>query len=418
MKKHISLILTGLFIAVMVNAQNPETLTNSSVIKMSKANLSDELITDMIQNSPAKFDLSDSALKQLAAEGVSASVIQAMKSTGGASRKPAEKPAPVTEKPAPEPEKKAIPASIEKEQEAVGPTAAYIPSSVTETLSVEALNYVAPLTELIRFNETKFKGLETTIIEWDKQVRDYVADVNKVKGQMLQVENELRQKKNADTKAFSGDIASLKGKLGAYRKNYQQSKDIMLKGGDNIVKKLETISGDIVREISKAYSDAGQQVGSSDSDPASGEKPVTVDYTVREINYNAVNYIVFLTDMLAWHQNEIMELNTVINDWNPRVTKIIQDDELLKAQLDPLEKKIQELSSNAKQNKAEISTLKKQVSEIEKSRKKLADKMKDDAKLLAAYIKQMSQKNQDAVEERFTDIIENITYSFQENLSL
>ena len=411
MKKHIYLILTGLFIAVMVNAQNPETLTNSSVIKMSKANLSDELITDMILNSPTKFDLSENALKKLEGEGVSKSVIQSMKSAGGVTK-------PAAEKPAPEPEKKATPAPIEKDQEAVEPAAAYVPSAVTETVSVEALNYVAPLTELIKFNETKYKGLETTIIEWDKQVRDYVADVNKVKGQMLQVENELRQKKNADTKAFSADIASLKGKLEAYRKNYQQSKDIMLKGGDNIVKKLETISGDIARDISKAYSEAGSQVGSSDLGPASGENAVKVNYTLREINYNAVSYIVFLTDMLAWHQNEIMELNTVINDWNPRVTETINQDAQLKSQLDPLEKKIQELSSNSKQNKSEISSLKKQVSEIEKSRKKLADKMKDDAKDLASYLKQMSQKNQDAVEERFTDIIENITYSFQEKLSL
>ena len=83
-----------------------------------------------------------------------------------------------------------------------------------------------------------------------------------------------------------------------------------------------------------------------------------------------------------------------------------------------MNKKIKELSSNSKLNKAEISTLKKQASEIEKSRKQLADQMKDDAKVLASYLKQMSQKNQDAVEERFTDIIENITYSFQEKLSL
>jgi chromosome segregation ATPase len=411
MKKHISLILTGLFIAVMVNAQTPETLTNSSVIKMSKANLSDELITDMIRNSPVNFDLSDSALKKMAAEGVSTSVIQSMKSAGGTSKPPAEKPASETDK-------KATPATDEMAQGTTEPAAAYKPSTAKETVSVEALNYVAPLTELIKFNETKFKGLETTIIEWDKQVRGYVADVNKVKGQILQVENELRQKKNADTKAFNADIASLKGKLEAYRKNYQQSKDIMLKGGDNIVKKLGTISSDVTGDISKAYSDAGQQIGSADSDPASGEKAVTVNYTVREINYNAVGYIVFLTDMLAWHQNEIRELNTVIDDWNPRVTETIKEDARLKSQLDPLEKKIQELSSNSKQNKSEISTLRKQVSEIEKSRKKLADKMKDDAKVLASYLKQMSQKSQDAVEERFTDIIENITYSFQEKLSL
>jgi len=411
MKKHISLILTGLFIAVMVNAQDPETLTNSSVIKMSKANLSDELITDMIQNSPVKFDLSESALKKLAGEGVSSSVIQSMKSAGSAAKKPAEKPAPV-------PDKKATQASGETQQAPVEPAAVYEPSSVKETVSVEALNYVAPLTELIKFNETKFKGLETTIIEWDKQVRDYMADVNKVKGQMLQVENELRKLKNADTKAYSSDIVTLKGKLEAYRKNYLQSKEIMLKGGDNIVKKLETLSSDVTGEIGKAYTDAGQQIGTADSDPAAGEKTVTVNYAVREINYNAVGYIVFLTEMLAWHQNEIRELNIVIDDWNPRVTETIKEDARLKSQLDPLEKKIQELSANSKQNKSEITNLKKQVSEIEKSRKKVADKMKDDAKVLASYLKQMSQKNQDAVKERFTDIIENITYSFQEKLSL
>ena len=411
MRKHISLILTGLLIAVMVNAQDPETLTNSSVVKMSKANLSDELITDMIQNSPVKFDLSESALKKLTGEGVSSSVIQAMKSAGSASKTPDEKPTPVTDK-------KTTPASGEAQQAPVEPAAAYEPSSVTKTVSVEALNYVAPLTELIKFNETKFKGLETTIIEWDKQVRDYVADVNKVKGQMLQVENELRKLKNADTKAYSSDIVSLKGKLEAYRKNYQQSKEIMLKGGDNIVKKIETLSSDVTGDIGKAYTDAGQKIGSADSDPAAGEKTVTVSYAVREINYNAVGYIVFLTEMLAWHQNEIRELNTVIDDWNPRVTEAIKEDARLKSQLDPLEKKIQELSANSKQNKSEISNLKKQVSEIEKSRKKVADKMKDDAKVLASYLKQMSQKNQDAVKERFTDIIENITYSFQEKLSL
>ena len=411
MKKHISLILTGLFIALMVNAQDPETLTNSSVLKMSKANLSDELITDMIQNSPVKFDLSESALKKLAGEGVSTAVIQSMKNSGGAAKPPAEKPLPATAE-------KAVPATGAKEQEAIEPATAYTPSAAKKTVSVEALNYVVPLTELIKFNETKFKGIETTIIEWDKQVRGYVADVNKVKGQMMQVEKELRQKKNADTKAFSEDIASLKGKLEAYRKNYQQSKDIMLKGGENIVKKIETLSSDNARDIGKAYSDAGQQVGSANTDPAMGEKTADVNYTVREINDNAVGYIVYMTEMLAWHQNEIRELNTVINDWNPRVTETIKEDERLKSQLDPLEKKIQELSSNSKQNKSEISNLKKQVSELEKSRKKLADNMKDDAKGLAAYLKQMSQKNQDAVVERFTDIIENITYSFQEKLSL
>lgn len=409
MKKHISLILTGLLIAVVVNAQNPETLTNSSVIKMSKAKLSDELITDMILNSPVSFDLSSGAIKKLEDDGVTATVIQSMK--GAAAKKT------VVEKPAPAAEKKVIAAPVETENETPEPSA-YKPSEATGTVSLDALNYVGPLTELIKFNESKFSDLENTISEWDKQVRVYIADISKVKDQMLQMENELRMKKNADTKAFDDDIFSLQKKLDAYRKTYQQSKETMIKGGGTIVKNLETISTDAVRDLSKAYSEASQLVGSSNSNPASGEKSVTLNYTQREVNGNCISYLFYMQEMLAWHQNEIRALNGVIDDWNPRVTKKIEEDTQLKNQLEPIEKRLQELSSNQKQNKAEISTLKKQVSEIEKSRKSLADQMKSDAKDLASYIKQMSQKNQDSLKERFTDIIENITYSFGEKLSM
>jgi predicted nucleic acid-binding Zn-ribbon protein len=322
-----------------------------------------------------------------------------------------------TEKPAPATEKKATPAPVKPENEVREPSA-YEPSRAAGTVSLEALNYVGPLTELIKFNENKFKGLEITISEWDKQSRGFIADINKVKDQMLQVENELRMKKNADTKAFSDDIISLKGKLEAYRKNYRQTKDIMVKGGATIVKNLETMSSDAARDLSKAYSEASQQVGSINSNPESGEKPVPLTYTWREVSDNCISNIVYMNDLLAWHQNEIRVLNDVINDWNPRVTKIISEDAQLKSQLEPIEKRLQDLSSNQKQNKAEISALKKQISDLEKSRKKVADQMKDDAKELASYIKQMSQKNQDSLKERFTDIIENITYSFGEKLSM
>lgn len=409
MKKHISLILTGLLIAVVIHAQNPETLTNSSVVKMSKANLSDELITDMIQNSPVKFDLSVSAIKNLEGEGVTAVVIQSMKS---AAAKKTE-----TGRPAPATEKKVIQAPDKSESVAMEPSA-YESSKETETVSLVALNYVGPLTELIKFNESKFNGLEITLSEWDNKVRGYVADINKVKDQMLQVENELRMMKNSDTKSFDGDILSLKGKLDAYRKNYTQTKEIMIKGGATIVKNLETMSSVAARDISKAYSEASKQLGSANANPASGENATTMNYTKREVNGSCVSYIVYLNEMLAWHQNEMKALHDVINEWNPRVIEKISTDEQLRSQMEPIEKRLQELSSNQKQNKAEISTLKKQVSEIEKSRKKLADQMKDDAKDLASYIKQMSQKNQASLKERYTDIIENITYSFEEKLSM
>ncbi len=412
MKKHISLILTGLLIAVVVHAQDPETLTNSSVIKMSKANLSEELIIDMIRSSPAGYDLSDEAQRTLAGEGISRAVIQAMKSAS-------ETKVPVSEKSASVQEKKATPvAAVETGRDVIQPESAYVPSVTEETVTIEALNYVAPLTELVKFNENEFKSMELAIAEWDKQVRSLVSDVNKVKGQMLQVENEMRQKKNADTKSFSADILSLKKKLDVYRKNYQQSKDIMVGGGQKILKNLEGAMSDRIRNIGKAYSEAGQKITSSSTNPASGVDTVTINWAKKAVSDNAAGYIVYSTEMPAWYQNEIIGLNALINTWNPRVRKIVDDDIILKNKLDPIEKRLEDLKSNAKQNKNEISTLKKQSSEIEKDRKQLADQMKDNAKELSSYLKQLSQKNEDSLKERFTDIIENITYSFQEKLSL
>lgn len=409
MKKHISLILTGFFMAIAVCAQNPETLTNSSVIKMSRANLSDELIIDMINNSPAMYDLSPGALRNLESEGVSEGVIQSMKN---ASAKKTE-----TEKNRPSKDEKpalaGVPSPVDKNPEPSG----RIPSGTVAEVSVEALNYTAPLTELIRFNANKFENMELAIAEWDKQVRLYIDDINKVKAQMLQVESDLRSMKNADTKVFSDEIISLKGKLEAYRKSYRQSKDIMIKGGGNIVKQIETMSGDVTKDISKAYSEAGQRVNSADLNPSSGEKGVTLNYNLKEAGAGCVSYIVYLNEMLAWYQNEMTSVNTLIMEWNPRVTDLIREDERLKSQAEPLENRISELGTNSKQNKSEISDLKKQLSGIEKSRKQLADRMKDDAKELASSLKQRSQACQAAVEERFKDIVENITYSFGEKLS-
>ena len=421
MRKHISLILTGLLVAVAVCAQNPETLTNGSVVKMSKANLSDELIIDMINNSPARFDLSSGALRSLEGEGVSKAVIESMKRATSGKTEPAgaepatgNKPVSATVTAVEQNPKPPIVSSVEENPEQSG----WVPSATVGEISVEALGYTAPLTELIKFYVNKYESTELALSEWDRQVRGYIADIRKVKDQMLQVENEMRSLKNADTRVFSDDIITLKGKLAAYRKNYRQTKDIMIKGGGDIVKQIEAMSSDVSKDIGKAFSAAGQQVTSSDLDPSSGEKPVIVDFMTKEARAGCVSYMVYMNEMLAWYQNAIREISTLSEEWNPRVTQVVQEDARLKSQAEPIEKRISELSSNQKQNKAEISDLKKQLSAIEKSRKQLADRMKDDAKELSSYLKKMSQAGQAAAEERFADIIENITYSFGEKLSL
>jgi uncharacterized coiled-coil DUF342 family protein len=439
MKKSIFLSLVCVFVTIILHAQTPEPLTNNSVINMTKANLSDEVIIDLIRNSELKFDLSEEGLRNMAGEGVSSAVLDVMKKAP-AYIAPGQS---VTYKPGPTPAPAPAPAQVVTEvaEEMLSEVAEETPEELTEEgtplpdvqagetvglaesgippvegmrVTLEALNYVAPLAELIRFNETEFKTLEVNISEWDKQVRTLVADINKVKDQMSLVENELSDKKNADTRMFSADITALKKKLDIYRKNYQQSKEIMADGGEKIIKKIEAEMAARVRNLSKAYSSAGQMIGSSETEASAGERAVELLYWVKEVNQTTTPYIVYATDMLFWYRNEITELAGTINTWNPRVSGVLKEDENLRTQLDSIERRIEELKLNSKLNKDEISSLKKQVSKIEKERKRLADQMKDDARELASLLKQISQRNQDAIKERFVDIIENTTYSFGE----
>lgn len=290
-----------------------------------------------------------------------------------------------------------------------------IPLDESISITLEALDYVTPLAELIRFNETEFKTLEVNIAEWDKQVMTLLADINKLKNQMSMVENELREKKNADTKTFTPEIKDLKNRLDIYRKNYKQLKGIMADEGQKIVKKIETEMTTRVRNLSKAYSTAGQLISSSKTDP-SGERSVKFIYEKKDISQAKASHLVYATEMLFWYRNEISEISNTINEWNPRVSGVLIDDENLLIQVDSLEQKIEELKLDSKLNKDEISSLKKQVTKIEKGRKRLSDQMKDDARELASQLKQVSQRNQDSVKERFADIIENTTYSFGEEV--
>ncbi len=140
----------------------------------------------MIKSSPVQFDLSDSGLKSLSDANVSPAVIEAMKTAAGVKSQTVVKKDPVSEKK----EAEVIPEP--QEQVAyVGPV-----NSTTDTYPeqrFEALNYVAPLTELIKFNENQLRSFETVISEWDKQVLAYMADIEKVNGQIQQVETELRE---------------------------------------------------------------------------------------------------------------------------------------------------------------------------------------------------------------------------------
>jgi uncharacterized coiled-coil DUF342 family protein len=417
MKRTLSIIITGLLVVSFIQAQTSETLTNSAIIKMAKAKLSNELIIDVIQSSTVLFDLSGNAIKNLVSENVSPGVIEAMKTANNAKSSAVKNVAPAKEKENGKIVKEAPPVLTTAEIADI-PAAMEQKEAVQPTQVLDALNYVAPIKELVTFYEKEAKLLDGTITDWDNKIRATLKEVGEINKQITQLESELREKKNADSEGYSSEILTMKKKLSEYRLTYKQLKTKLLTDGQNIAKKLTDMSTEKAHSIGNKYDNVSQLVKSANTDPGAGEKPVTITFTGLDINNRTTYYIAPATEMLVWQQNEINELQKIVEKWNPRIKDIVQKDAELNAKLQPVLDKLEEYKSNTKQYKTEIASLKKQRDELEKERKQLSTQMENDSKALAAYLKTRSEEIQNSVKQRFADIISNINYSYQEKLNL
>jgi len=406
MKKRISALMLGLLLASIVCAQNADTITNSSILKMVKAKLSDELIIDVIRSSPVQFELSENSLKNLSEQNVSQKIINVMKTAGG--YREASMPDIFTSQQKvapgePEPLPVAPPSS---------PPVKKMPDSDNGNM---ALGYVVPIKNLITFYEKEFESLTATMEGWDKRINSLTDASNRIMEQIVQTGNQLTEKKNVDSKSFSGEILELKKQLNGYRENYRKAKENLLEEGENITKEMEKISSEKLQAVGNVYNSVSQDIKSADADPS--VNPVSVAVTLKdlEVNKSASAYISPVHEMLVWQMNEIRETREVIKKWNVKVKEVMAADNELSRQLDPLRSKLGEYQSDTKKYKVEIAALKKQISGVEKERKNLKGRMEDDSKELASYLKQSRAEIQKTLEERFSDIIENINYSFGEN---
>jgi uncharacterized coiled-coil DUF342 family protein len=417
MKRSISLIVTALFVASFIQAQTNETLTNNAIVKMVKANLSNELIIDVIQSSPVLFTLNETAIKNLESENVPSPVIDAMKIAGQKKPSMAKNNVPVKEPVAEKMVAGGDPMVTSDKPATVLVTVQQM-EGVQDTEVLDALNYVTPVKELVMFYEKEFKELDGTLREWDNKIRSTLKEVDEINLQILQLESDLREKKNADSKGYSDDILSMKKKLAEYRLNYKQLKTKLLADGENITSKLTDLSSEKARSIGKKYDEVNQLVKSSNTDPGTGERIVPITFTSLTIVNSTTNFIAPATEMLVWHCNEINIIQDLVREWNPKVREIIQKDAELNAKLQPINSKLEEYKSNSKKYKSEISSLKKQREGIEKERKQLASQMENDSNNLADNLKTACLKIQESVKQRFSDIIGNINYSYQEKLNL
>lgn len=434
-----------LFLSGGVFAQTADTLTNSSIVKMVKARLSDDLIIEVIEGSPVQFDLNENTIKNLTEQNVTQRVIEAMKKADeyqnvatanlfATPSKTNEKevtkteavpavnrvsaPPPQEQKEAAQPQVQSAKPAVEKQTETTPPqkpAASEKPRLPEEGI---ALGFVVPMKEIISFHESEFESLVATIGEWENKIRDLTDAANRIKEQITRTEKELTALKNADSKGYSDEIINKKKELEGYREDLRKAKEEFVKGGEAISKEMEKISSDRISALGDAYNDASQGIRSADADPS--KEPVSAPIRPKGLSFDKETtvYISPALEMLAWHLNKIKETEETIRNWNIKVREAAAKEGELGRQLEPLKSKLEEYQSDTKKYKTEIAAIKKQISAVEKERKNLAGSLEDDSKELSSLMKQARSECQKILEQRFTDIIENINYSFQEKLNL
>jgi hypothetical protein len=439
------ILLVSLIFAGLLHAQTDETLTNRSIIKMTKAKLADELIIDVIQSSVVNFDLGSDAISNLKSENVTEAVIEAMKKAAGPPKTPLADNPPLPEKEKPqntiEPvtavavatsvpnvaEPKITPQEEAKQTPELA-TMQYPPQPLTTTakakiemnepaVTVEALKYLTPLKNLVSFHENEFRELTNYIIQWDKQIIDSTAEINRIGIKIQLLEAEMRAKKNADANKYSGEILGLIVKQTVFRQSYKQAKNNLVAIGETIAKKFDFISQGENRALSSEYDETRQQVQSSAASAASAAAAVPITFPRLSIISNTTKYLAPLTEMLSWHQNKINEIQLVVKKYNTKVVEVTAKDVELIKQSELINSKLDKYSSKPKVFKSEIAALKKQKSAVGGQREMLADQMENDSTELAGYLKQSLAESQESAKQRLGDIIQNISYMFQEQLT-
>lgn len=450
MKRFISVIsLILIFTGGALYCQNNDQLTNKAIVRMVKAKLSDELIIYEISNSNVNFNLSTDSVQFLKSQKVSEAVLLAMREINESQHPESVNVKVVADN--------AVQAGLTvTKHELPGDTVAVhkrqrldtvvttdsdtlVPPVEIKTIAKQsptqipppaivkveknaeenrAIGYVVYINDLVTFFKDRSDYYTNIVNGWNKQMTDSISQIEILNKKMEKIESEILSLENADSKAFSGDILSLKTQLNACRYLFKRLKMNVQLFGTKITQQLETFNKEDIRLTDDKFNTVSQQIKNAEPAPEANNQSVVINYPVQIINLQTLNYILPATTIIYWYRNKGISLKEIVKTSSDKVAQINLKDAALVEQLTQSKKDIETYKSDAKKNKTKISALKKNCDSIEKQRKIFAKQMETDSKQLSAYLKQMRLEVQNILKERYNDMIENINYMYQTKLNL
>jgi hypothetical protein len=466
MKRFGHFIILFVFAANLLQAQPDAAITNQSVIKMVKAKLSEEIILDMISNSPVDFDLSFDSINALLDAGVPPTVIKAMELSqygrprareeaimmeseipvAVAAPKP-EEPEITQEKTPPEPHtmKDSMPAlrltsgkvdaypskdtlKIQTLRLTEKPAPALpivpqdnnppIPQNEQSAFVINTIAYVDPVKSLIIFLDEQTISILLFIKRWDNLIKKSLEEEKNLQDTIIATDRHLIAKKSATDQPFTREITEMKSNLSLLRAQHKQLKNAIIADGKTLATELKSLSGETDKLITAKFSQACKNIKNAQADPSAVYFSTNISIPKQEISREIVHHVAPVSIVPAFFQNKINALIGASALWNAQAKKIIAQDSVLKNQLEPLEKELSQYLASPKQNqkklKDEISSLKKQCDNISKQRKSLAKQMEEDRTACSDAMKKTGEEIRNLIRARFADAMENIEFSYED----
>lgn len=425
MKKFV-LVLSILILAVGHSfSQSSETLTNSTILKMVKANLSDEIIIDEINNGTVNFNLSSDSLDLLVKQNVSSSVIAAMKTAGKEIMEtPVSESQNTVETPVTETSQVDIqlpsPLTIKEESwtdEIPDPENRNYVVQRSGT-QVNSISYVNHLNDLVLFYDQQFISLLKIIQKWDMHVAQQIQKEKDLSDKMNKLRNDLNEEKNATAQPFNSKISNLKASLAKVRTEHNLLREKFTSYGKFLSQELTNLDKTTESQIKEKFDEVTKKISKDDPDPSVSESFELIEIPRKKFKADLVVHLTPVTIIPAFFENEILQVRDTIEIWSGRAFNLIKKDATVKAKLDPLTKKLAGYLSESKEkqklNKLDINALKKECATLTKERKNLAKQMEKESEQLADNISTLKEQIIAAINERFLDAIENLNQTYQD----
>lgn len=346
MKKVFLVLLVTLFAASNLLAQNSDALSNTTIIKMVKGKLSDDLIIDEINSSKVNFDLSTDGLKTLSAANVSGQVIQAMKAADKI-----QNPAPAAEIIAPA--AVAAPAAIALFQAETPSTSAVLPENTEAKEQIPA-----------EMQTKDAKAAEVALAASVTLPNDSIAEP-------AAIEPPVTANEIPAVTAFPVNEPSSQAATGIVK-------------SETAAKKL-TIEAQVT------------------------ENSIAISIEQPELTIETVSYVQPVADLIPFFNTQFSSFSGIIKDWDKKLKASLEKEKQSKAEIVKIGKELTiKKNADSKPFSKEITDQKQSLVLAWEKHKTLKSEMTNEGKTLVEDLKKISKETESAIDTKFKEVSKNV----------